>query len=82
MPFAINRWACSHCKRFVRADKKRVELHEQTCFDNPSRRSCRTCNFEVWDEGRGCSKDLLVDKYAEVGIRWDCIGWEKIENYG
>lgn len=86
MPFRVDRYCCDFCKRFVRASRERVAKHEPTCFSNPSRRACRTCGNETWNGGRGCSKGLLVNfpdaRYVEVGIRWDCEGWEKIENYG
>jgi hypothetical protein len=85
MPFEIKRYACSFCKRFVRASKERVELHEPTCFYNPDRRSCRTCQWEVWDGGRDCKFGMLVntpeEKYKDIGIRWMCPEYEVADKY-
>ena len=86
MPFRVDRYCCDFCKRFVRSSKERVVKHEPTCFSNPLRKSCRTCKEECWQDERRCSKGLLIntsgEKYKDIGIRWDCEGWEKIENYG
>jgi hypothetical protein len=81
MSFEVSRWCCSHCRRFVRKDKGRVEQHERTCYDNVERRACRTCKEEYWDGGRQCSRDLLNNhvrlECKEAGIAWECEGYAK-----
>jgi hypothetical protein len=41
-------WGCEFgCGRRVTVNRKTVDRHEKTCFWNPARRACVTCDHEI-----------------------------------
>ncbi|NUP16504.1 MAG: hypothetical protein HOZ81_10440 [Streptomyces sp.] len=47
MPVVVTRHQCPHCRRYTRADPKRVQWHMARCWHNPGARGCKTCkHFE------------------------------------
>ena len=62
---------CWKCGGRRSQNVKLIEKHEQTCFANPARRACKTCDHD-WPVG-ACALGLLPDgQMATV----DCPGWE------
>lgn len=48
MPREVTAYLCEHrCGRRACCDRASVERHEATCFLNPARRSCKTCEHEA-----------------------------------
>lgn len=40
------RWGCDFKCGRVSPDRKWIEKHELTCFKNPARRACKTCEHD------------------------------------
>lgn len=70
MPVVVTRHQCPHCRRYTRADPKRVEWHMARCFKNPGARTCKTCAHhqeESIDHGH----------YCIPGRRCGCNDWDE-----
>lgn len=81
MPRKVTAYACEfRCGRRVTTSRKGMELHEERCWSNPVRRTCKTCRHESiergclpeegWD-GRACTIDVLSEGDAPLGYSWD-----------
>lgn len=43
-PVLVTRYQCPHCRRYTRADARRVAEHMTRCWQNPELRCCKTCD--------------------------------------
>jgi hypothetical protein len=93
MPRKVTAYLCEHrCGRQASTVLKSVEAHEATCFLNPARRSCKTCEHEGEDGGgypgepmwRECNspdgddplEEFNVAKKDENQIAVNCRYWQ------
>jgi hypothetical protein len=61
MPREVTAYLCDHrCGRQASTVLKSVEAHEATCFLNPARRSCKTCEHESTEDDDGYSAPYRI----------------------
>jgi hypothetical protein len=70
MPVVVTRHQCPHCRRYTRADPKRVQWHMGRCLKSAAARNCGTCKHyqpEVRDWGHQC----------HPGYHCPCNDWDE-----
>ena len=77
MPTQIKMWACQYRCGHVRSKQAAIFTHEKTCFSNPVRHACRTCQYfsreDEWSICEHPTEDIVFDDK----FRFDCQFWEK-----
>ena len=76
MAHQIHKWECDFkCGRLGKR-KEEIERHEQTCFSNPRKQSCKTCSKNA----RHGDTFRCMDGLLEPGVRCkaDCTSWESM----
>ena len=81
-PVVVTRHQCPFCRRYTRADPKRIEDHMTRCWRNPALRNCKTCQHleppepgpypehPGWPEGCADGQDI------STGLRTHCPSWQ------
>ena len=83
MPREVKAYTCIwKCGRRSSTNRGRVVEHERTCFRNPGRMSCKTCEHESSDsDGRYCHEGPRGAEaeaaFEQHGIAFNCQAWKQ-----
>lgn len=82
MPIAVTKYRCQYkCGRAARTGKKDVESHESGCWNNPAKRTCRSCKHEIYGwQGDGITerREALRECRPPLGSMLLDAGYDKL----
>ena len=88
MPIETRAFKCSFCgAKYYRISKATVTKHERTCWHNPERRACKTCEHydNEQEEGYYAGTNEFCEHFEEflnMGICHECEAYKEREGMG